>query len=48
MPNTDTALIAHLMRRAGFGANHFELQKLAEKCRIPKVKNLHLFRKIVS
>ena len=31
MPNTDTALIAHLMRRAGFGANHFELQKLAEK-----------------
>ena len=31
MPNTDTALIAHLMRRAGFGANHFELQKLSEK-----------------
>ena len=31
MPNSDTALIAHLMRRAGFGANHLELQKLSEK-----------------
>ena len=31
MPRTDLALVAHLMRRAGFGASRAELERLAEK-----------------
>jgi uncharacterized protein (DUF1800 family) len=31
MARTDLALAAHLMRRAGFGASHAELEELAEK-----------------
>jgi uncharacterized protein (DUF1800 family) len=31
MPETDIALIAHLMRRAGFGATRSELEELASK-----------------
>ena len=29
MPQTDIALLAHLMRRAGFGATRTELEQLA-------------------
>ena len=29
MSNNDTALIAHLMRRAGFGARYDEIEALA-------------------
>ena len=31
MPNSDLALIAHLMRRAGFGATRAELEQYAEQ-----------------
>ncbi len=31
MPENDLALIAHLMRRAGFGANRAELEALSAK-----------------
>ena len=31
MPPTDIALLAHLMRRAGFGATRTELEELATR-----------------
>ena len=31
MSNADIALMAHLMRRAGFGANRDELEQLVER-----------------